>query len=251
MSRRNALNRYGSHKKNPRKFTGLFFRNPVLVGGLLLAPAVVAAFSLKNALALSLTLAVVTLPTLAVASVVRKSVQPWLRIPLYSLLAAALLVPAYFVVAPIAPTIFDSIGMYFSLMAMNSVLYIRAEKFAVHNTIGAAVFDGLSYCCGFAVAALLIGGIRELLAYNTLWGISVSFPFKMSGAELPFMGFLLVGMLAAIGRYFRTALVRVSQKTTQFQLKRRVQLTLPSVAPRRDELAAGHPEDAEKGGEPV
>ena len=252
MNPRNAMphGRYESRKKISHKYRGLISRNPVLVGGLLLAPAVVAAFSLKNAVALSLTLILVTLPTLIVASLVRRRVPAWLRIPIYSVTAAFMLIPAHFVVSPIDPTIFDSMGMYFSLMAFNSILYLRAEQFANRNPIGSALLDGLSYCGGFALAICLIAALRELLAYNTLWGISVGLPFRITPVELPFAGFLIIGMMAAMGRYFRATFGRLSRRAQQRALQRRTQLALPT-APRRDSTEAGPAQQGSEGGAPA
>lgn len=178
-------------------------RNPVLVGGLLLAPVVVASISLKNAAALSLTLMIVTIPTMLVASALKTMLPQWLRVPFYTLVASLLLIPAAWLVTPIAPTIFDSMGMYFSLMVFNSVLFTRSEKFAIKKNLLETLLDGLCYCGGFAAVILAIAAVRELLASNSLWGIPIALPFKISAVVLPFAGFLLVGIFAAGARFLR------------------------------------------------
>lgn len=179
---------------------------------MLLAPVVVASTSVKTAVALSVTLAIVTIPTMFIASFIKNAIPKWLRIPVYSLIASLLLIPSALIVSPISPTIFDSMGMYFSLMVFNSVLFSRCEKIAVKKSHLEVVADGAIYCIGFAVAILLISAVRELLYANTLWGLPVPLPFKISAAVLPFAGFMLVGMFSAICSFLREFIRKLVEK---------------------------------------
>ena len=43
---------------------------------------------------------------------------------------------------------------------------------------------------------LFTGLVRELLAFNTVWGNPVTLPFTFSVMALPFGGFVLLGFLA-------------------------------------------------------
>ena len=47
------------------------------------------------------------------------------------------------------------------------------------------------------------GMLRELLAFNTVWGNPVTLPFTFSVMALPFGGFVLLGFLAAAVRRYR------------------------------------------------
>ena len=211
MSQRNLTTRI--HRANRRKtlhrFSGITTRNPVFVEGLLLAPVIVASTSLKNAVALSITLMVVTLPSIVLASMVKTSLPHWLRVPMYALMASLMLIPAALLVTPIAPTIFDSMGMYFSLMIFNSVLFTRAERCAVKTTPPEALLDSACYCIGFAFAILPIAAIREILASNSIWGIPLEFSFKIGAVILPFAGFMLVGMFSAGTRYIKELIFKL------------------------------------------
>lgn len=216
MSQRNIETRI--HRANRRKtlhrFSGIASRNPVFVEGLLLAPVIVASTSLKTAAALSITLAVVTLPTMVVAAMIKTSLPQWLRVPIYTVTAALMLVPATMLVTPIAPTIFDSMGMYFALMIFNSILFTRAERFAIKANPPQALLDGACYCVGFALAIFPVALIREVLAYNSVWGIPFASSLKIGAVVLPFAGFMLVGMLSACGRYIKMLVIkqRVSRR---------------------------------------
>ena len=61
------------------------------------------------------------------------------------------------------------------------------------------VIDALIYVAGYAIVALMVGGIREILAYGTIYGFHLSEPI-MPAAKSPFFGFILVGVLAAFCR---------------------------------------------------
>ena len=52
---------------------------------------------------------------------------------------------------------------------------------------------------GYAIGALVVGIVRELLAYGTLFGMNVFEPL-MPAAKSPFFGFFLIGILAAVCR---------------------------------------------------
>jgi len=99
-------------------------------------------------------------------------------------------------VAPISPTIFDSLGIYLPLLALNTVVVaysrlISEEKSAVFNLL-----DGVCFSLGFLIVAALIGGARELLGNGSLWGYAI-LQRKASALALPFSGFLIAGFLAA------------------------------------------------------
>ena len=72
-----------SHLKKSREkmrlFEGMTYRNPVLICGFALAPAIMVTTSLKNAVAMTLAFFVVTVPTLVAASFIKNSVPRWLR----------------------------------------------------------------------------------------------------------------------------------------------------------------------------
>ena len=65
------------------------------------------------------------------------------------------------------------------------------------STLPAAGAWALRYTGGFALAALIISAIREVLAYGTLWGLALPEPLRISGAQMPFFGFIMFGVFSA------------------------------------------------------
>lgn len=193
-----------SAKRNLRSGLNLIFaQNPVLVTGFALAPAVVGTFTLKNGTGLSLVFAMVTIPVLFLASLLGmlpEKVPQFVRTMACVGLAALMLIPARLLARVIAPNLFDSLGMYFSSMALNSVWLLRAPLCQEKKPIW-ALWEGVCHTIGFSVCVLAVSAVRELLAYNTLWGHPLSLPAKFPAIAYAFAGFIAVGTAAAVLRW--------------------------------------------------
>ncbi len=175
----------------------IFFKNPVLILGLVIGQLAAGDTSLQNGAALSVTFLFIAVPVLVFASVIGKKLPEWLRPVSYALLSAAMLVPSYFICGTFSATIYDSMGIYPALLAVSTVPIVFSSKFAEKQNAAAALLNGLCLALGFAVTALILGGARELFGNGSLWGIKLaeaSFP----AAKLPFWGFILLGFMAAI-----------------------------------------------------
>lgn len=184
-------------------FSGIFLRNPILITGLVLAPAVVAAYSLPNAVALSVVLWIVTLPTILLASLLSRFAPglPRAVLPVfYVLCSAVMLVPSYFTARLVAPAVMDAIGIYGPLLAFNSILFSRAKHYPRRKKPLWAVLDAACYCLGFTLAICLVGALREVLGAGTLWGVPMGWNIQFNGLLMPFGGCILVGMLSALCR---------------------------------------------------
>lgn len=179
-------------------------QNPVLVTGLALAPAVIGAFTLKNGLGLTLVFAFITIPVLFLAAVagrfVKDKVPPFVLMFLYAVVAALLLIPARHVAAGISPNLFDSLGMYFSVTAINTVWVLRAPVCQEKKPL-AALGEGVIYSLGFGFAVLVVSAVREVLSYGTLWGVSLGLPVRFPAVGYAFGGFIVVGLAAAALRW--------------------------------------------------
>lgn len=180
---------------------GVFAGNPVLVYGLGLPFAVFASTSLKNAVALSIALLVSNIPTLLMASLLSKSkaaVPAGVKLASYTLLSAFLLIPSSKLIAPLSPYIFDSLGIYFPLIAVNTVLLHQAKVMPADEKPLTTVLYAFFNVLGFAIVMCLMGAVRELFGRGSLWGISMDFvKIRMGGLLIPFSGFILLGFLCA------------------------------------------------------
>lgn len=191
-------------RKNLAVFNGIFFKNPVLVTGLVIAPAAVAANSLKAALALAIVAIIVTVPTVTIASVLSryfKNIPEFLNPVIYVLISAFLLIPSFFLIRAIFnPSIINTIGIYGPLLAFNSMIFSRAKKYPLKKHPTKAALDSLSYSLGFGLSMCIVGSIREILGAGTIWGVVINPNVTFFGFLMPFGGCITVAFLAAFAR---------------------------------------------------
>lgn len=179
---------------------GVVYKNPVLFSALGLFPAVAAATTLKNGVALCVMMAILLLPICLLFSLIGNRIPAWLKPAVILLLCAGLYIPISLVMKSLLPQGIGSLGIYAPLMIANALVFSRAEGFASKHVLIAALSDALGCTIGFGIVTCVLAAIRELAAYNTLWGRPLG-GFKISGAALPFAGFILAGFLAAILQY--------------------------------------------------
>ncbi|WP_411675799.1 Rnf-Nqr domain containing protein [Caproicibacter sp.] len=176
---------------------GLLFRNPVLIGALGMYPVAAAAWSLKNAAALSVLFFAVSLPTSLVLSALGMLVPRWFRPGLVLLVSAGFYIPAGYLANLLIPGSVTSLGMAAGLMICNSVVYSRAEEYAPEHVAVAAAADSLGCSAGFSAVAFLVSMLRSALLGTFRLPAGIGFVIGRA-ADLPFAGFLAVGFLAAL-----------------------------------------------------
>lgn len=178
---------------------GLLFKNPVVIGALGLYPVAAAAYNLRNAAALAVLLLVMMLPTCLASCWIGDKIPHWIRPAVVLTVSAVCYVPASIVAGEAVPNASLSLGIYAPLMIGNSIILSRANDYAPSHISFAVLADSLGCTAGFAAVVLLVGGAREILSLGTLWGAATGIPpLLQKPATYPFMGFLMIGFLAAL-----------------------------------------------------
>ncbi|TCL42806.1 Rnf-Nqr domain containing protein [Harryflintia acetispora] len=198
------LQRTRKHNRLVRRFSGLFFDNPVLSLGLALPLAISATNSLQGAFCVMIGMWATTLPVMLFSSLppVRRFLPLWARFPVYVLLAVAILIPVELRLSPIYPVVLNSLGVYFPIIAVNTIMLYRCEHVGVRCGVLHTLIDGVLHLLGFSVVMALLACVRELFGYGSVWGIPVTgITFKLSGLLIPFSGCILLAFLAAGSRY--------------------------------------------------
>lgn len=192
------------------RFSGLLTGNPVLSLGLALPFAIAATFSLQASFCILTGLVAVTLPLMLLSSLVGRFLPSWLRPLLFSLCAAALLIPLESFLTGLFPTVLNSLGLYFPIIAVNTLMFYHCEKEAELSNPLRALLHALLQLSGLAVILFSCGAIREIFGNGSLWGIPLpSFSYRLGGLLIPFGGCILAAFLAAAAKYFGR-LLRVS-----------------------------------------
>lgn len=187
-------------KKNRRRLApmnGLLAKNPVLINGLALAPVIVASTTLKNAIVLSIGMAIAMIPTMLLSLFVKSKRDHWSQTLLYMVCSAISYIPAAFLIRRFFPTEMGLVGIYLPMIVVNSIPITRAQMFAGRRKRAFLVVDMLFQVLGFTLAIFLVAAIREFIGAGTLFGVPVG-GFHLETILYPFGGFFVVAFLAAL-----------------------------------------------------
>ncbi len=176
---------------------GIFKENPVFILVLGMCPLLAVTTSAINGLGMGLAASFVLIMSNLIISLVRNFIPDKVRIPAFIVVIATFVTIVQFVMKGFFPALDKALGIFIPLIVVNCIILGRAEAFASKNNPIRAIIDGLGMGIGFTLALLLIGGIREILGANKLFGYLV-FPetFKpLVFMILPPGGFLTMGLL--------------------------------------------------------
>ena len=185
---------------------GLWKQNPSLVQLLGLCPLLAITTNMVNGVMLSLaTLLVMTLANFAV-STLRHFIPYEIRIPVFILIAAALVTVVDLLMNAYLHGLYLVLGIFIPLIITNCIVLARIEAFAAkHPPVGAAA-DGMMMGIGLVWTLALLGAIREVVGNGTLFsGIDLVIPGAQALQLMPadYPGLLLAilppGAFIALG----------------------------------------------------
>ncbi|MCT8976002.1 electron transport complex subunit E [Clostridium sp. CX1] len=178
---------------------GIIAENPIFVLALSLCPALAVTSTATNALTMGLSVLFVITANNTVVSFTRKLVNPKVRVPVYITSIATIVTVVQLVLQAYFPHLYKALGIYLSLIVVFAIILARAEVFASKNSVIPSFFDGLGMGCGFALAMVSVGIIRELFGAGTIFGIHIlgSWYNPALIMILPPGGFILIGYLVA------------------------------------------------------
>ena len=178
---------------------GIIAENPIFVLALSLCPALAVTSTSINSLTMGLSVMFVITVNNTIVSITRKVVNPKVRVPVYITSVATIVTVVQLVLQAYAPVLYKALGIYLALIVVFAIILARAEVFASKNKVVPSFFDGLGMGCGFALALLCIGMIRELFGTGALFGIQVlgSWYNPALIMILPPGAFILIGYMVA------------------------------------------------------
>jgi electron transport complex protein RnfE len=182
-------------------YKGLFDENPIFRLALSLCPALAVTTTAKDALTMGLSVLFVITCNNIVVSFTRKIVNPKVRVPVYITFIATIVTVLQLLLQAFLPLLYKSLGIYLSLIVVFAIILARAEVFASKNKVIPSMLDGLGMGCGFTIAMLSIGIIREFLGNGSIFGITIMGSWYNPALImiLPPGAFILIGyMIGAI-----------------------------------------------------
>ena len=102
-------------------------------------------------------------------SLIRAIVPNQIRIPIFTLLIAALVTLVDQAMNAWMHDLHRVLGLFIALIVVNCAILGRAEAFAIKNRPLAATVDGIATGLGFTLGLVLVGGCREILGSGTLF----------------------------------------------------------------------------------
>ena len=156
---------------------GLLKENPLFVLLLGCCPALAITTSVENAIGMTLAFTfVVTLSNLFISLIninekIKALIQP-VRIAGYIVIIATLVTIVEMIMSAFLPELYNSLGVFISLITVNCIVLGRAEAYASKNKPVDSIIDGISMGLGYGFALLIISFVREFLGAGTitLWG---------------------------------------------------------------------------------
>lgn len=180
---------------------GLLKENPILILMIGLCPVLACSVSLSDAFGMGLAASFVLISSNFIISCFRKFIPNQIRIPIFIIIIATFVIIVDYTMKAYSPSLSKSLGVFVPLIVVNCIILARAEAFACKNKVIHSIFDGIGMSLGFTVVICLVGAIREIFGNGTILGLEIlNNPAIMM--ILPPGGFLVMGLLISIIRYF-------------------------------------------------
>ena len=148
---------------------GLWKNNPAMVQLLGLCPLLAVTATVINGLGLGLATIFVLIGSNVTVSLVRNFVPNEIRIPIFVMVIAAFVTIIQLLMNAFTFELYQALGIFIPLIVTNCAIIGRAEAYASKNPVNFAAFDGLMMGLGFTLILVVLGGMRELLGYGTLF----------------------------------------------------------------------------------
>ena len=213
--------------------------NPVLIQLAGLCPVVAASTNLKSAVMLSAVALAELIAVSVIASALLKKLPRWVRVPLYFVIGLVLICPALWYVETQTLTVLSmSMKIFIPLIAINSVVAVHCEQFAVKNDVKTAFFSSAAAGIGASVVFIVAGALREIIGLSSLGGIELNLPVAFRGMTLPFGCLILLGFMSAALKTF------ISKKYPEYSVTHSSVAAKPAdEKPEKEDVPAQQPEE--------
>jgi electron transport complex protein RnfE len=185
-----------------KEFTkGIVKENPIFVLVLGMCPTLAITTTLNNAIGMGLATTFVLVCSNILISLIKDLIPSKVRIPCYIVVIATFATVIELEMAAYVPSLYQSLGIFIPLIAVNCIILGRAEAFASKNKVFRSLLDGLGMGLGFTLALMIVATIRELLGAGQIMGHNI---LPLAYRESPMLvailapgAFLTLGLLMA------------------------------------------------------
>ena len=147
--------------------------NPVTVQVLGICSALAVTSQLEPAIVMGLSVTVITAFANVIISLLRKTIPNRIRIIVQLVVVAALVTIVSQVLKAFAYDVSVQLSVYVGLIITNCILMCRLEAFAMQNAPWPSFLDGIGNGLGYALVLVIVGFVRELFGFGTLFGFNI------------------------------------------------------------------------------
>jgi len=168
---------------------GILYENPTFRLVLGMCPTLAITYQAINGVAMGLATTFVLVFSNLVISLLRNAIPDKIRIPAFIIVIATFVTVVEMVMHAFLPELYDTLGVFISLIVVNCIIFARAESFAFKNPPFPAMVDGLGMGLGFTMAIVVFAGVRERLVFAHPPKCFRGFPILLIAAGLVVMAF--------------------------------------------------------------
>lgn len=194
---------------------GIIKENPIFVSLLGMCPALAVTKSVESALGMGILVILVLIGSNVLISLLRNIIPAEVKIPCYIVIIATFVTIIRMLTQAYVPALYQSLGVFISLIVVNCIILGRAEAFASKHGPKASFFDGLGCGIGYTMALCIIAFFRELLgtgaiSFGVYFPIGTEFHLHIIPEAYAFSlfvqsagGFLTLGIILAVMAFYK------------------------------------------------
>ncbi|HMU86531.1 MAG TPA: NADH:ubiquinone reductase (Na(+)-transporting) subunit D [Agitococcus sp.] len=195
--------------------------NPVIFQVLGICSALAVTSTMKNALAMSIGLTLVTAFSNFFISMIRNVIPSSIRIIVQMVVVATLVIIVDQLLQAFVPEIAKQMSVFVGLIITNCIVMGRLEAFAMKNPPVISFVDGFGNGLGYSALLMLLAFFRELFGSGTVFGFTIMQTVNNGGwyipnglLLLPPSAFFLIGLTIWALRSWKTD----QQESTEFKI---------------------------------
>ncbi len=200
---------------------GLITNNPVLVQQIGMCATMAITTTLFNGVGMGLSVLIILTCCNVVVAALRKIIPDEIRLAIFVVVIAGFVTIVDLLLQAFIPALSAALGVFIPLIVVNCIIIGRAEAFCQKNTVKDSFFDGIFQGIGYTIVLIIMCVFRELVGSGRFGGglidVANGFRFTMDGTgggiqifpesygmsimNLPFGGFLTLGLLLGLMQY--------------------------------------------------
>ena len=148
---------------------GVWTNNVALVQLLGLCPLLAVTSTVVNGIGLGIATLITLVLSNTLVSLIRGFVRSEVRLPVFVLIIASIVTIIELTMKALFYDLYLVLGIFIPLIVTNCAIIGRAEGFASKNPVGVSALDGFMMGLGFLIVLSLLGAMREVIGFGTLF----------------------------------------------------------------------------------